>query len=86
MPGKEDDGRGQLTGEVMGGLAEEVGLDKFSDIVDHFLGRITVEKIENETPEDDEGQDDMYYNKGRQYQVVVFKYFMIILCLIHNKS
>ena len=23
--------------------AEEAGLDKFSDIVDHFLGRITVE-------------------------------------------
>ena len=47
--------------EVMEGLAEEVGLDKFSDIVDHFLGSITVEKIENEdTPEDDEGRDDMY--------------------------
>ena len=46
--------------EVMEGLAEEVGLDKFSDIVDHFLGRITVEQIENEeTPEDDEGQYDM---------------------------
>ena len=57
MPGKEDDGRGQLTGEVMGGLAEEVGLDKFSDIVDHFLGRITVEIIENE---DDEGQYELY--------------------------
>ena len=48
---------GQSLEEVMEGLAEEVGLDKFSDIVDHFLGRITVEIIENE---DDVGQDDMY--------------------------
>ena len=44
--------------EVMAELAEEAGLDKFSDIVDHFLGRITLEKID--TPEDDESQDDMY--------------------------
>ena len=45
---------GQSLEEVMAGLAEEAGLDKFSDIVDHFLGRITVEKIESEdTPEDD---------------------------------
>ena len=45
---------GQSLEEVMAGLAEETGLDKFSDIVDHFLGRITVEKIESEdTPEDD---------------------------------
>merc|ERR1719186_2018304 len=38
---------GQSLEEVMAGLAEEAGLDKFSDIVDHFLGRITVEKIES---------------------------------------
>ena len=47
----------------MAGLAEEVGLDKFSEIVDHFLGRIKVEIIENE---DDEGQDsendDLYFS------------------------
>ena len=49
---------GQSLEEVMAGLAEEAGLDKFSDIVDHFLGRITLEKID--TPEDDESQDDMY--------------------------
>ena len=34
---------GQSLEEVIAGLAEEAGLDKFSDIVDHFLGRITVE-------------------------------------------
>ena len=45
---------GQSLEEVMAGLAEEAGLDKFSDKVDHFLSRITVEKIESEdTPEDD---------------------------------
>ena len=60
MPGEEDGSRPHCTlEEVMTGLVEETGLDKFEDIVEHFLGTLTVEQVENEyDTQEDEGGDD----------------------------
>ena len=46
---------GNTLEEVMEELVEEMGLDKFRNIVEHFLGTITVEEVEAEdgTLEDD---------------------------------
>merc|ERR1712142_1226526 len=35
--------------EIMEGLMMEVGLDKFTEIVEHYLGSLTLEKIENDS-------------------------------------
>ena len=32
--------------DIVNGLWEELGLDKFSEIVHHFLGRLSVQRIE----------------------------------------
>ena len=54
-------GGGHSLEDVMDGLAEELGLNKFSDIVEHFLGSITIEQIENEeTLEEDDSEDNMF--------------------------
>ena len=45
----------------MAGLVEEMGLDKFEDIVKHLLGSLTVEQVEteDETQEDECGEDEV---------------------------
>ena len=54
---------GDSVDEVLRELVEELGLDKIREIIEHFLGMLTVESIEDEENPVEDNEDENNFSE-----------------------